>query len=183
AVAFGLTTYLPLILLAGHNTKFIALAYAPWLLLAYAYAIRRPPGADWTRMVLAGLLFAIALAVNLRAGHVQITYYIAFTLGVLWIVEGVQAVREGEARAFLGSTLALAGGGLLALVMVAQPYLITAEYKAFTIRSAGESGGLAWDYAMNWSQGWGELVTLIVADAYGGSGQTYWGAKPFTSGP
>ena len=183
AVAFGLTTYLPLILLAGHNTKFIALAYAPWLLLAYAYAMRRPPGADWMRMVLAGLLFAIALAVNLRAGHVQITYYIAFTLGVLWIVEGVQAVREGEARAFLGSTLALAGGGLLALVMVAQPYLITAEYKAFTIRSAGESGGLAWDYAMNWSQGWGELVTLIVADAYGGSGQTYWGAKPFTSGP
>ena len=33
AVAFGLTTYLPLILLAGHNSKFIALSLAPWLLL------------------------------------------------------------------------------------------------------------------------------------------------------
>lgn len=183
AVAFGLTTYLPLILLAGHNTKFIALAFAPWLLLAYAYAMRRPPGAPWLRTVLGGLLFAIALAANLRAGHVQITYYVAFTLGILWIVEGVQAAREGDVRAFLFSTLALTGGGLLALVMVAQPYLVAAEFKAFTIRSAGEGGGLAWDYAMNWSQGWGELVTLIVADAYGGSGQTYWGPKPFTSGP
>ena len=42
ACAFGLTTYLPVILVAGHNTKFISLCYAPWLLLAFAYTLRRP---------------------------------------------------------------------------------------------------------------------------------------------
>ena len=36
---------------------------------------------------------------------------------------------------------------------------------------------------MRWSQGWGELVTLLIPGAYGGGGQTYWGAKPFTAGP
>jgi hypothetical protein len=183
AVAFGLTTYLPLILLAGHNSKFIALAFAPWLLLAYAYAIRRPPGAGWGRTLLGGLLFAIALALNLRAGHVQVTYYVAFAIGIAWVVEGVQAVREGGTRAFLVSTAALAFGSALALLMVAQPYLIQAEYKALTIRAAGESGGLGWAYAMRWSQGWGELVTLLIPGAYGGGGSTYWGAKPFTAGP
>ena len=183
AVAFGLTTYIPLILLAGHNTKFVALAFAPWLLLAYAFTVRRPPGSGRLRTLLGGLLFAIVLAANLRAGHIQITYYLAFVLGVLWLVEGVQALREGEGRSFVVSTLALALGGGLALLMVAQPYLIQAEYKAFTIRSAGEGGGLAYDYAMRWSQGFGELVTLLVPGAYGGSGQTYWGAKPFTAGP
>ncbi len=183
AVAFGLTTYIPLILTAGHNTKFVALAFAPWLLLSYAFVMRRPPGSKWMRTALGGLLFAMALAANLRAGHVQITYYLAFTLGVLWLVEGVQALREGEGRAFSASTLALVGGGVLALVMVAQPYLLMAEYKAFTIRSAGAGGGLAFDYAMGWSQGFGELVTLLVPDAYGGSGPTYWGPKPFTAGP
>lgn len=183
AVAFGLTTYIPLILLAGHNSKFIALSFAPWLLLAFVYAMRRPPDATWARTVLGGLLFAIALAVNLRAGHVQITYYVAFAIGVTWIVEGVAAVREGNARAFATSTGALALGSVLALVMVAHPYLIQAEYKAFTIRAAGESGGLGWEYAMRWSQGWGELITLLIPGAYGGGGQTYWGAKPFTAGP
>ena len=183
AVAFGLTTYLPLILLAGHNSKFIALSLAPWLLLAYAYAVRRPPDATWRRTLIGGLLFAVALAANLRAGHVQITYYVAFAIGVAWIVEGVQAVREGQGRDFAVSTGALALGGVLALLMVAQPYLIQAEYKAFTIRAVGESGGLGWAYAMRWSQGFGELITLLIPDAYGGSGSTYWGAKPFTAGP
>ncbi len=183
AVAFGLTTYIPLILLAGHNSKVIALAMAPWLLLAYAFVMRRPPDATWQRTLLGGLLFAIALAVNLRAGHVQITYYVAFAIGIAWIVEGVQAVREGHARAFALSTGALVLGSVLALLMVAQPYLIQAEYKAFTTRAASEGGGLGWDYAMRWSQGWGELVTLLIPDAYGGGGGTYWGAKPFTAGP
>src|SRR5690606_32666810 len=33
------------------------------------------------------------------------------------------------------------------------------------------------------SQGVGEMVTLLIADAYGGGGGTYWGAKIFTAGP
>src|SRR5690625_5523197 len=36
---------------------------------------------------------------------------------------------------------------------------------------------------MAWRQGWGELDTLLIADAYGGGGATYWGPKTFTAGP
>ncbi len=179
ACAYGLTTYLPILLVAGHNTKFIALCYAPWLVLAFVYALRRPG-------LLAGLLFAVALAVHLRAGHVQITYYVAFLLGLWWIVEGVGAVRQGQARGFGAATLWLALGAVLALLMVAQPYLSTFEYKNYTIRGAasgGAEGGLDWSYAMAWSQGLGELVTLLIADAFGGGGATYWGPKTFTAGP
>ena len=71
--------------------------------------------------------------------------------------------------------------------MVAQPFLSNFEYKAYTIRGAspgGEAGGggLSWAYAMNWSQGVGELITLIISDAYGGA-SAYWGPKPPTGGP
>src|SRR5690606_28825818 len=89
----------------------------------------------------------------------------------------------GQGRAFALSTGFLALGSALALLMVAQPYLVQAEYKAFTIRGAGAGGGLGWEYAMRWSQGFGELVTLLIPDAYGGGGATYWGQKPFTAGP
>ena len=178
ACAYGLTTYLPVILIAGHNTKFIALCYAPWVVLAFVYALRKPG-------LLAGLFFALVLAVNLRANHVQITYYLAFMLGIWWIVEGVGAVRKGEGKTFGVATAWMVFGAVLALLMVAQPYLSNYEYKAFSIRGAASGGGegaLDWSYAMAWSQGIGELVTLLIADAYGGSA-LYWGPKTFTGGP
>lgn len=183
AVGFGLTTYLPIILEAGHNTKFIALAYAPWLLLGFAAVIRRPPGTRKALSTLLMLAFAIAAAVNLRAGHVQITYYVVFVAAFWWIAEGITAFREKQLPTFAASTGLLLLGSALAVAMVAHPYLPQSEYKAYTIRAAGPGGGLAWDYAMMWSQDWGELATLLVPNAYGGGGQTYWGAKPFTAGP
>jgi hypothetical protein len=180
AIAFGLTTYLPVILVAGHNSKFITLCWSPWLLLTFAYVLRQPK-------LLSALLFAVALAVNLRAGHVQITYYVAFLLGVWWGFEAIAAFRNSQGRAFGAATGWLVLGTVLGVLMVAQPYLAHAEYKQYTIRGAVAGGeaaaGLDWRYAMGWSQGVGELWTLLMADAYGGGGQYYWGPKPFTGGP
>lgn len=177
--AYGLTTYLPVILVAGHNSKFVALAYAPWLLLAFAYLLKRP-GA------ISGLLFAIALAANLQGGHVQITYYTAFIIGVWWIAEGIHAFRGQKARSWLLTSGILAVGTFMAVVMVTEIYWPAWEYKAYSIRgmaSGGGEGGISWDYAMAWSQGRLELLTLLVADAFGGSGSSYWGPKTFTGGP
>ncbi|CAN5621984.1 YfhO family protein [soil metagenome] len=183
AVAFGLSTYLPIILVAGHNTKFVALAMAPWLLLAFAFIVNQPDGGGWRRSVIAMLLFAIALTVNLRAMHVQITYYLLFAVGIWWMAVGYEMIRGQRGLAFARATGLLVLGAAVALLMVAQPYFAHWEYKLFTTRGAGESGGLAWDYAMRWSQGLGEMFTLLVPGAYGGDGATYWGAKPFTAGP
>ncbi len=178
AIAFGLTTYIPVFLVAGHNSKFVAVAWAPWLLLAFVYTLRKPS-------LKAGLLFAVVAALNLRAGHIQITYYTAIIIAVWWIFEAVHAVRSGSSKSFWQATAWLTLGSALALLMIAQPYLAQFEYKQFTIRGAssgGEPGGMGWEYAMGWSQGFGELLTLLVADAYGGSA-SYWGPKTFTGGP
>lgn len=179
AVAYGFTTYIPVILAAGHNSKYVALAWAPWMLLAFIHAMDR-------RTLVSALLFAIALAVNLRAGHVQITYYVTMAAGIWWLVEGVHAFRSGDRAAFLRGTGMLAIGSVLGLMMVAQPYMSHAEITPYTIRGAssgGGAGGMAWEYAMAWSQGPGELMTLLIADAYGGASPNYWGAKTFTGGP
>ena len=179
ALSYGFTTYIPVILAAGHNSKYIALAWAPWMLLAFLYAMQR-------RSVVSALLFAVALAVNLRAGHVQITYYVTFAAGIWWLVEGVHAFRGGDRAGFLRSTGMLLLGSVLGLMMVAQPYMSHAEITPYTTRGSstgGTQGGMAWDYAMAWSQGPGELLTLLMADAYGGASPTYWGAKTFTGGP
>ncbi len=178
ACAYSLTTYLPIILVAGHNTKYIALAYAPWLLLAFVHTLRRPG-------VLASLLFAVAVAVSMRAGHIQIPYYVGMIGLVWWIAELVGAVRNATTKQFARSTLWLLAGVALGVLMVTQAYWPMYEYKAYTIRgmaSGGGAGALSWDYAMAWSQGRAELLTFLIADAFGG-GALYWGPKTFTSGP
>ena len=183
AAAYGLTTYIPILLAAGHQTKFVALVWAPYVLLAFSYALRNP---SW----LSGLLFAAALSVELRAKHPQITYYVLMLALVWWIVEGVRAYRDEDLTPFARSTGFLAFGTVVGLIMVVQPYWATYEYKQFSTRAAnaaagGDGGGtaMAWDYAMRWSQGVAELVTLAIADAFGGGGGTYWGPKTFTAGP
>lgn len=183
AIAFGFTTYLSIILGAGHNTKFIAMTYAPYVLLAFVHTLRRPS-------LLGGLLFSGALALNLRARHPQMSYYVLMFALFWWIVEGIYAWRNDELSPFAQSTGWLAMGTGLALLMVAQPYLPIYEYKQFSVRGAeaaagGDGGGSAmgWQKAMGWSQGPKELFTLVVADAFGGGGGTYWGPKSFTEGP
>ena len=179
ACAYGLTTYLPVILVAGHNTKYVALAYAPWLLLAFIHVMRRPG-------VLASLLFAAALAVSLRAGHVQIPYYVGIIGLIYWIGALIGSIKESTTKQFVWTSVWIAAGTLIALLMVAQIYWPTYEYKGFSIRgmaSGGGEGALVWGYSMAWSQGWSELTTLLISDALGGASPLYWGPKTFTSGP
>jgi hypothetical protein len=185
AVAAGLTTYIPIILEAGHNSKFVAVSWVPWVILVFLLVLRRPG-------ILSGFTFAAVLALALRAGHVQIIYNLFFLLAVWWVAVGAGAFKDRNARPFLMSTLWLAAGGILALLMVAQPYLSQYEYKSFSTRGgaavpvdpqADVGSGLAFDYAMAWSQGWFEMLTYLIAGAMGGGPDAYWGEKPFTSGP
>jgi len=183
-VAFGFTTYIPIIIAVGHNTKFIALAYAPYVLLTFAYTLRNPS-------LLGSLLFAGTLALQLRAKHPQIVFYVGMVLALWWLVEVIGAVREDRVPELATSTGWLGLGTVLGLCMAAQPYLARYEHKQFSVRGAaaaagggdGGGGGMGWEAAMRWSQGPGELFTFAVADAFGGGGQTYWGPKTFTEGP
>ena len=187
AFAFGFTTYIPVILSAGHNTKFIALCYAPYVVLAFVYALRNPS-------LLSGLLFAVALGAELRAKHPQITYSVLMMLLVWWIVEAVWAWQEDEVTPFAKSTGWLALGTGVALLMVAQPYFAIYQYKQFSVRGAeavagaggaaqGGGGGMGGKRGRGGGPGRRELVTRVIAGPSGGGPQTYWGPKIFTAGP
>ncbi|MCS3635606.1 hypothetical protein GGP57_002941 [Salinibacter ruber] len=183
-LAFGFTTYIPIIIGVGHGTKFVALAYAPYVVLAFVYTLRNPS-------LLGGLLFAGALALQLRANHPQIVFYTGMLLLLWWIVEAVGAWREDRVPELATSTGWLALGTVLSLAMAAEPYLARYQYKQYSVRGAaaavnsggGGGGGMGWTASMRWSHGPGELFTFVVADAFGGGGQTYWGPKTFTEGP
>src|SRR5690606_21853550 len=88
---------------------------------------------------------------------------------------------------FAGAGVMVAIAAVITLLANAQPYWSIYEYSPFSIRgggggpSTGESG-LDMGYAFLWSQGFGELLTLFVPNAYGGSA-AYWGPRSSTAGP
>ncbi|MCC5913210.1 MAG: hypothetical protein JJU46_02440 [Balneolaceae bacterium] len=180
AIIVGFSTYIPIIIGAGHNAKFLAYIYIPWLYNGYLMLTRSKIN-PW----LAFFIFAWALTLHLRAYHPQVTYFFLFPLGTLFIYDLVKAVKSNNTKPFAIHTGYLVGAAAIATLIAVQLYWSTMEYSPFSMRGGSElagTGGLSRDYAFAWSQGWGELLTLLIPGAYGGS-ELYWGPKTFTSGP
>lgn len=179
AVAFMLSTYFIIILKVGHNTKFQAIAYMPWMFLSFHYLLKT---LNWKPAV----AFALALSLQLRAGHPQITYYTLIALGILGLFWLADLISKKEWKPLSTGTILIIGAFILGALSIAFPYLINYEYSKFTIRAgtiASGTSGLSTDYALSWSYDWVESVSFFVADYFGGHSPFYWWQMPFTEGP
>lgn len=180
SLMYGLATYLPIIIVAGHNNKFYALAFIPWVVAGYWLLTRKEkklPGL---------LLFTLAMALELRAGHPQITYNFFYLLGLLWIFDFWSAYQKKTLKNWGVVTGLLAIGTFIGILGYAEELLPLREYAEYSLRGGSaldNSTGLTSDYAFAWSQGIKETWTLIVPNYFGGASPEYWGPKSFTSGP
>ncbi len=187
SVIVAFTTYIPIIIGAGHNTKFLTYSFIPWMLVGY-WTITRS-----NRIWLGFFALALATTLVLRANHPQVLYFFFFLFLIWWIFDLVQAWRSSDVAPFSKKTAFIAAAAILALGANIQPYWSTFEYSPYSTRGGSEiaaeqnrgGDGLDPDYAFAWSQGPSELLTLIIPESFGGaSGEgTYWGPKAFTSGP
>lgn len=182
AIVIGFSTYIPIIIGAGHNAKFLSYIYIPWLFSGY-FLITRSQLNRWLAM----FIFALALTLHLRAFHPQVTYFFLFPLLALFIYDFVKAFKNDKLNKFLNHTGWLTAAAVVAILISVQLYWSTAEYSPYSMRGGSEvaqTDGLSQDYAFAWSQGVGELLTLVIPNSYGGSsGDAYWGPKSITSGP
>ncbi|GAA4001642.1 YfhO family protein [Hymenobacter fastidiosus] len=178
AVALGFTSYNLAILAAGHNTKSLALAYAPLVLGGLLVTFRRN---RW----LGAALFALGLTMNVRSNHLQITYYLMLLVAIFGIVELVAAVRENRLKDFLSRTTLLLAAAVLAVGVSFGRLYVTAEYSKYSNRGKSElqplpaqpgqpapstdADGHDPDYAFHWSYGIGETITLLIPNYFGGA--------------
>ena len=184
AVAVGFTSYNLIILAAGHNTKSLALAYAPLVLAGLLVTFRR-------NLWLGVLLFALGLTMNVRSNHLQITYYLLLLVVVFGVVELIFAIKQNRLKGFFIRTGLLALAALLAVGVSFGRLYTTAEYGKYSIRGGSElktpppagpdqqnqpgaadgagGSGLDRDYAFSYSYGIGETITLLIPNYYGGA--------------
>lgn len=190
ALAFGLGSYNIIIVEAGHISKAWAMAMMAPILAGMVLCMRGPKEGrdkkkDW---LWGGLLFTLALALQLNFNHIQITFYTLIAAVLLGVAHLVYSLKDKYLPKFaLGVGILLVGAGL-AFACNARSLVVSQQYAKQTMRGGnaitvtpedlyhdgepasigGKKSGLDIDYAFSWSYGVGETYTLLVPGAMGG---------------
>ena len=208
AIAYGFTSYLFIVIGAGHNAKAMAMAYmAPVIagvLLTYN-----------GKYLWGCILTAFALAFEIRTGHIQITYYLLLIIVILIIAELISDLKNKQLGHFLKASLGLVVAAILGILTCSTTLYGNYEFGKETTRGkpvltrneANQTKGLDRDYITQWSYGKGETWSLLIPNAKGGASayigkknpalekadrqfrdsiaqsSAYWGDQPGTSGP
>jgi len=219
SLAFALSSFNFINIDAGHITKGNAIAFIPLVLAGMQITLHKN---KWLGAVLTG----IAVSFELAAGHVQITYYLIFVILAWMVVELVQAVKNKTLPNFIMAGAFMAIAAAIGIGTNITGLLATEEYGKYSIRGksdltktqsgesnfANSSSGLDKDYALSWSNGVAEPLTILIPNFYGGGSSgdlgtssntykelqkqgypnakqvvsqmpIYWGDQPFTAGP
>ncbi|MBQ2142832.1 MAG: hypothetical protein II204_06735 [Alistipes sp.] len=167
-LAYGLSTYFFLIIDAGHITKMWALVYAPPMVGAVWYALRRNV---WVGSALAAMFGSLELGAN----HPQITYYFLLACLALWISEFVFAIIGKYVKKFALATVMLGVAALLALGSNFAPLWYTMQHRDSTSRGESEvvdeeaARQQKIDYNTMWSYGKAESLNMLVPNYMGSS--------------
>ncbi|HEX3384927.1 MAG TPA: hypothetical protein VHS53_07065, partial [Mucilaginibacter sp.] len=170
ALAFTFSTYNIIYVVVGHVNQEIAIAFFAPILASIILILR---GRYWT----GSALLALFLAAEIKANHIQMTYYLMIALLMLMVFELVNAIRTKQTQQFFKALAYMAGALVLALMVNASVLWSTYEYGKDSIRGKSNlttgvkeaSTGVPKEYAYQFSEGVGESMTLLVPNIYGGA--------------
>jgi hypothetical protein len=174
AIAYAYSTYDPIIISVGHDTKMTSMAYAPAVIASIMLLYNRQ---YWTGAACTVIFSSLMIAQS----HQQIVYYLLMIAVAIAIAYAVKCFREKQMKHFVIANAIALAGALTGLASNATVNLTTYEYAKETIRGGKSEltlendknnkteGGLDKEYAFRYSYGIGETFTFIVPALYGGS--------------
>ena len=173
SLAFGFSTYLIIIFGAGHNSKAHAIAYMPLVLAGIVFIFKK-------RYLLGFIVTSIATALEIKANHPQMTYYLLFAILILGVVELIDAIQKNKTKQFITQSSIIIVAVLLAVGVNSSRLLSTKEYAdvstrgktALTMNPDGTkkevTTGLSKEYITQFSYGKAETFNLFVPRYMGG---------------
>ena len=172
SIIWAFSSYFLIIIAAGHLWKVMALAYLPPMIGGVVLAYRG-------KFLWGFIVTAVFTAFEIKANHVQMTYYYLFIVLFMVIAYLVQAIREKRLQHFFKASGILIAAALIGIAINISNLYHTWEYQKESMRGKSEltkansanqtSSGLDRDYITQWSYGIDETLTLLVPDAKGGA--------------
>ena len=187
AIAIAFCSYNFQIIQVGHNTKMQAIALMTWVLAALVFTYKSSCHSEGSschserkrriwKPLLGATFFGLALSMQIKANHQQITYYLAIMVILYAIVEFIVALKNKTFGRFLTASLLLLVIGCVGIATNVNKLLPLAKYTPYTMRGGSEltqdganAKGLDLDYATAWSYGWEELPNLMIPNFNGGA--------------
>ena len=169
AIGYAFSSYNFIIIEAGHLAKVMALGFsAP--ILAGIYLILKE------KYFKGFLITSIFVGFQIMSNHIQITYYLFFVIVIWMIYELIMAFKAGNIPTFTKSAGIMAIAAIVGVLPNTTPLITTKDYVEATIRGEQElsskkvdGNGLDKDYALSWSYGKLETMTLLVPNFMGGA--------------
>ena len=125
------------------------------------------------------IVTAIFTAFEVKANHVQMTYYYLFIIAFLVIAFLVEAIREKQLSRFLKATGICLVAALIGICINLSNLYHTWQYQNESMRGKSElaktqsadqtDSGLGRDYITQWSYGIDETWTLLIPNTKGGA--------------
>ena len=184
AIAVAFCSYNMQIIQVGHNTKMQAIAFFPWVLAGVIFTYKTALGGQIRKWLpkteLGAVLFSLALSMQIKANHIQITYYLAIVIFVyaIGLLIYLCARRKDLLKRFFSASALLLVIGCIGIATNANKLIPTYEYTPYTMRGGSELSsdsdshndkGLDLDYATAWSYGIGEMPNLLIPNFNGGA--------------
>lgn len=187
AFSIGFATNHIGLLSAGHLTKIATLGFVP-MIIAGAYLIFNH---SWK---IGFLIFTLGLAGSIRMNHIQMTYHVGLILIFYVLLEILSAVKSGNYKVIVKAMSALAAGTILSFFINYSVLIGLNSYAKDTMRggailstssatstiTVSSKTGLGWEYAMKWSEGYIDLLSMLVPGAVGGSSNEEWSNSELT---
>lgn len=172
SIIWAFSSYFFIIIAAGHLWKVMALAYLPPMIAGVVLAYR---GKYWAGLVVT----AIFAAFEVKANHVQMTYYYLFVILLMAIAFMIDAIRKKQWAHLGKATAVCVAGAAIGICLNLSNLYHTWQYSQESMRGKSElvkknsanqtNSGLDRDYITQWSYGTGETWTLLVPNAKGGA--------------
>jgi len=174
SIAFAFSTYNPIIIGVGHETKMLAIAFMPLLMAGMILTYEKK---YWLGLSVTTLGAYLEIAAN----HPQINYYFLLIAVAVSIAYLVNWIKNKEWKHILISGCIVVGSALIAIGSTAVTLLTTYEYSKATTRGGNDlsvqggtvkqtkSSGLDTAYAFQYSIGKAETVVMFMPKAFGES--------------
>ncbi len=172
ALAYAYASFNSILIVAGHETQVLAMAYMPAVLGAVLLVYQK-------RYLIGGALTALLTGLFVAMNHLQVTYYFLIVAGIMTIYYLIEWIRAKDYKHIIKALAIVAVTGVIGVASNAVILATTYDYSKATMRNGVlnldstktnniATAGLPIDYAFQWSFQKSEVFSILVPNIYGG---------------